>query len=274
MTTQAEPLFLERAGHGARFALFYPGAGACRAAVLYLHPFAEEMNKTRRMAALQARALASQGVAVLQLDLHGCGDSSGDFGDATWDGWLDDVAHAAAWLRARCKVPVTLWGLRLGALLALNHARRDPDIAALLLWQPVLSGASHLTQFLRLRVAGDMLGNAVSAGGTAALRAALTKGESLEVAGYSLSPGLALGMETAEAAGLVPHCPVHWFEVAPTLARGIAPASLRTIDAWRAAGAAVDAQQVVGEPFWATQEVAVCPALIAATLAAMEPCHA
>jgi exosortase A-associated hydrolase 2 len=269
----AEPLFLARPD-GARFALFHAPAGRCRAAVLYLHPFAEEMNRARRMAALQSRALAANGVVVLQLDLHGCGDSSGDFADATWDGWLGDVAHALDWLRARCGVPVTLWGLRLGALLGLAHARRDPAIASLLLWQPVLGGAAHLTQFLRLRVAGDMLGNAAGGATTAALRAALADGETLDVAGYRLSPALALGMESCEAAALVPACPVHWIDVTASLDRGPAPASLRVADAWRAAGVAVELRQVSGEPFWATQEVATCPALINATLAALEPCHA
>jgi len=269
----AEPLFLARPD-GARFALFHAPAGACRAAVLYLHPFAEEMNRARRMAALQSRALAAHGVAVLQLDLHGCGDSSGDFADASWDGWLDDVAHAVDWLRARCGVPVTLWGLRLGALLGLEHAQRDPAIASLLLWQPVLGGAAHLTQFLRLRVAGDMLGNAAGGATTAALRTALAGGETLEVAGYRLSPALALGMESSDGAALIPHCPVHWIDMTTTPERGPAPASLRVVDAWRAAGVAVDLQQVSGEPFWATQEVATCPALIDATLAVLEPCHA
>ena len=269
----AEPLFLARPD-GARFALFHAPAGPCRAAVLYLHPFAEEMNRARRMAALQARALAANGVAVLQIDLHGCGDSSGDFADASWDGWLDDVASASDWLRARCGVPVTLWGLRLGALLALAHAQRDPAVAALLLWQPVLSGAAHLNQFLRLRVAGDMLGNAASAGGTAALRAALANGETIEVAGYWLSPALALGIEAADAVAMTPHCPVHWIEFAASPERAAAPASARLAEAWRAGGVALDLQQLVGEPFWATQEITTCPALIAATLAALDPCHA
>lgn len=275
----AEPLFLERPGHGACFALFHAPAGACRGAVLYLHPFAEEMNRARRMAALQARAFAAAGYAVLQLDLHGCGDSSGDFGDASWDGWLDDVAHAAGWLRARCAVPVTLWGLRLGALLALAHARRDPAIAALLLWQPVVNGATHLTQFLRLRVAGDMLGNAATAttataATTSALRAALAAGETLEVAGYALSPALALGMEACDATRMAPACPVHWIEINLSPERGPAPASMRVIEGWRAAGATAELRQVAGEPFWSTQEIATCPALIEASLAALEPCHA
>ncbi|MBK8384562.1 MAG: hypothetical protein IPL11_02315 [Candidatus Accumulibacter sp.] len=43
-------------------------------------------NKSWRIVPLQARALATAGYAVLQIDLMGCGDSSGDFGDATWGG--------------------------------------------------------------------------------------------------------------------------------------------------------------------------------------------
>ena len=88
---------------GQRFCLFHQpdGRRAWRGAVVYVHPFAEEMNRSRRMAALQARALAAAGFAVLQIDLHGCGDSSGDFGDASWEGWIEDVRLAAAWLRER-----------------------------------------------------------------------------------------------------------------------------------------------------------------------------
>ena len=52
--------------------------------VVHAPAFAEEMNKSRRMVALQARALAEDGLAVLLVDPLGCGDSPGDFGDATW----------------------------------------------------------------------------------------------------------------------------------------------------------------------------------------------
>ena len=87
------------------FCLFYPAQShVVRGLVLYIHPFAEEMNKSRRMAALQARAFAQAGYAVLQIDLHGCGDSAGDFGDATWEHWIDDVVQGCHWLRQRCQV--------------------------------------------------------------------------------------------------------------------------------------------------------------------------
>ncbi|HEX6736185.1 MAG TPA: hydrolase 2, exosortase A system-associated, partial [Azonexus sp.] len=95
-----QPDFLTVHG-GQRFCLFHPAQdGVAKGAVLYLHPFAEEMNKARRMAALQSRALAAAGYDVLQFDLLGCGDSSGDFADATWPAWREDVLAGYRHLRS------------------------------------------------------------------------------------------------------------------------------------------------------------------------------
>lgn len=70
-----------------RFCIHHAPAdpAAVRGAFVYAHPFAEQFNKLRRMAALQARALARSAYAALQIDLLGCGDSGGEFADATWD---------------------------------------------------------------------------------------------------------------------------------------------------------------------------------------------
>jgi len=267
-STRALPFFLDNAP-GQRFCLYHPPAGACRGAVLYVHPFGEEMNKTRRMAALQARALAALGYGVLQIDLHGCGDSSGDFGEARWEHWQRDVALGADWLQRELGRPVSLWGLRLGALLALEHARGAAAgaIERIVLWQPVSAGAQYLTQFLRLRVASEMMGDTKS-GGTDALRAALRAGESLEIAGYELAPELADAIEARNAAALaVSACPVHWLEVVAAPDRPLSPVSVRVLDAWRQAGTEVHDQTVVGQSFWATQEITECAALIDATCA-------
>jgi len=267
-STRALPFFLDNAP-GQRFCLYHPPAGACRGAVLYVHPFGEEMNKTRRMAALQARALAALGYGVLQIDLHGCGDSSGDFAEARWEHWQRDVALGADWLQRELGRPVSLWGLRLGALLALEHARGAAAgaVERVVLWQPVPAGAQYLTQFLRLRVASEMMGDTKS-GGTDALRAALRAGESLEIAGYELAPELADAIETRNAAALaVTSCPVHWLEIVAAPERPLSPVSVRVLDAWRQAGTQVHEQTVVGQSFWATQEITECAALIDATCA-------
>ena len=267
----AEPFFLESAP-GRRFCLFHPPAGPCRGAVLYIHPFAEEMNRSRRMAALQARALAGLGYGVLQLDLLGCGDSSGDFGDARWDLWKADIAAAAAWLDRRLGQPLTLWGLRLGALLALDYARdAHHPLHALLLWQPVLNGAGYLTQFLRLRVAGAMLDDAAGPTSTGALRQALQAGDTIEIAGYDLAPALAAAIDTLAPLGeMAPSCPVHWFEATAADATGLPPAAARAAAEWQGSGADLHLHPVACPPFWMTPEITVSEAWLAATTAAMQ----
>ena len=69
--------------HGHCFCLFHePQGNTRRGSILYLHPFAEELNTSRRIVAHQARNLARLGYGVLQIDLLGCGDSAGNFEDA------------------------------------------------------------------------------------------------------------------------------------------------------------------------------------------------
>ena len=151
---------------GQRLCLHYPAQGDThRGQVLYIHPFAEEMNKSRRMAALQARSLAQAGFSVLQIDLLGCGDSSGDFGDATWESWVNDVVQACHWLRSQTQPgdqkdapPLWLWGLRAGCLVAVDAAKQLNEPCHFLFWQPPAAGKPLLQQFLRLKVAADMLG--------------------------------------------------------------------------------------------------------------------
>jgi exosortase A-associated hydrolase 2 len=261
----AEPFFLPREG-GQRFCLYHPAAGACRGAVLYVHPFAEEMNRSRRMAALQARALAAHGVAVLQIDLLGCGDSSGESADMRWSAWKADLAAAHTWLAERTGQPAVLLGLRLGALLAADYARSAAaPLAGLALWQPVHAGSAYINQFLRLRLASDMLAGGDGATGTASLRTALASGEVLEVAGYELHPDLVRELDQIALAELkVAGLPLHWMEVAATAGRPLPPVAARIIETL---GAQV--HQVEGPQFWATQEITECPALIEATLHAV-----
>jgi exosortase A-associated hydrolase 2 len=212
LAAQAAPFFLD-AGGGERFCLYHPPVGGCRGAFVYVHPFGDEMNRTRRMAALGARALARAGYGVLQIDLAGCGDSSGEFGEARWQTWKDDLALARGWLAGRLGRTAGVWGLRLGALLALDHAA---DLAAsgdepphLLLWQPVLAGATYLTQVLRLRMAGDLVGANAGTGGHGAdspqaLRALLGGGSAVEIGGYLLAPELAAALDRLDAVHLAP----------------------------------------------------------------------
>ena len=264
----AEPFFMQ-AVPGERFCITHPSRlkDECLGAVIYIHPFAEEMNKSRRMIALQSKILADLGYTVLQLDLYGCGDSSGDFADARWAIWKSDLATAEKWLAERYAGPITIWGLRLGALLALEFASMTSSkIQQLILWQPIINPENFVTQFLRLRLASEILlegGRQNSA--TQALRNELASGQLVEIAGYELAPELANDISSINVARLaVTKCPVHWFEIVPESRLSLTPAGESLASSWRQQGVNLVVHPVPGLTFWATQEITICAELLSA----------
>ena len=259
------PFFLET-DSGRRLFTYHPSKPACKGTVLYVHPFAEEMNKSRRMAAMQARSLKDAGYSVLQIDLYGCGDSEGDFRDARWEIWKSDLRMGLDWLKAQHDLPVTLWGLRLGALLALDFASDENfSLEKMVLWQPVHSGEAHLAQFLRLRLANAMIAGKEKVG-LQDLKRELASNGTLEIAGYELPHELAesIGRLKLEELGK-PGIPHHWLETMPDTSAALPPASSRIVGAWERRGIAVEVHKVQGDPYWSTQEITDCPDLIAQT---------
>ncbi|MFN3983867.1 MAG: hydrolase 2, exosortase A system-associated [Rhodocyclaceae bacterium] len=250
-----------------------PDDGRPRGSVLYVHPFAEEHNKSRRMAAQQARALSAAGWRVVMPDLYGCGDSGGDFGDADWTGWLDDVRGVLQAIADQHPGPVHVWGLRAGCLLIAQVVGGEISTGAptpvpvavdsITYWQPVVNGEQFLTQFLRLRMSAAMMGGGKET--TRELRARLDAGEKLEVAGYALSPGLAAGLAAARLAPPPAGVRANWLEVASGETADLSPASRKLVEAWRQAGHDVRAQVVAGEGFWGTQEIREVPELVTLT---------
>jgi hypothetical protein len=142
-------------------------------------------------------------------------------------------------------------------------------VTGLLLWQPVVSGRIHLTQFLRVKLASDVVAGGGAGEGTRALRETLQSGQAIEVAGYALSPTLARALDDVAFA-----CPEHvtsvvWLEVGGGNAPSLAPASRDAVEALRGPGRRVEAQAVGGASFWQTVEIEHAPALIDATVSAM-----
>jgi exosortase A-associated hydrolase 2 len=235
-------------------------------ACLFVPPFGEEMNKSRRMAALLGRSLAAAGSPMLLPDLWGTGDSGGDFADARWDTWCADLRAAVDLLADLSACSVAVVALRLGALLALDVLRDLAlPVTRLVLWQPVISGSQFLTQFLRLRVASAL----VEGGGATvrAVREELENSGSVEIGGYELALALARSIDTARLDAVRPEIttPVHWLDVASDPERPLAPPVQQVIDDWRHAGVPVEVARIRGDAFWATQEITEVPDLIAAT---------
>jgi exosortase A-associated hydrolase 2 len=231
------------------------------------------MNQARRMVAEQARILAQAGYGVLLLDLFGTGDSAGDVAEATWEIWLEDIAAGGAWLARRGRPLAGLWGLRLGATLAVEAAAASAAPAPrLLLWQPVVSGRAYLTQILRLRVAAGLGGDGARET-TADLRGRWAAGELVEIAGYPIAPVLAERIDAASLRSTMPppHWGVVWLDLVTGQDAAPAPAAVNTVAEWRQNGIAVRHDTVVGEAFWAVQSwlaPVTVPALWEATSAA------
>jgi exosortase A-associated hydrolase 2 len=237
-------------GDGRRFCLFHAAAAPARGALLYLPPLAEEMNCARRAAALQARALAAAGYAVLQIDLYGCGDSDGDFADATWAVWIGDACAAADWLAGRTGHAPMLWGLRAGCLLAAAALPRLPDTDRLLFWQPVFAGGEILRDLQRQRRARELFARPAEGDG---------QGNEI-VAGYPYSPGLLAELGTA-----APTLPDRPLRIACLEVPTIGADTARRLAVWPAAGHRVRGLAVAGPAFWRTTETGDPLPLVAAT---------
>jgi exosortase A-associated hydrolase 2 len=246
--------------HSRRFRMVCePATGQLRGHILLAHAFAEEMNKTRRMCSLLSRRLAGAGWRVVRPDLRGCGDSAGEFGEAAWQDWIDDLAAELAELPSGH--PTWLWGVRAGALLAPELLRLRPDLR-LLLWQPVLSGSQHLQQFLRLHAGARIVGSGKPAHDTPPLQR-LRAGQTVEVGGYDLAPSLAGGIEKARFDIPTPSSgTVVWFELATDASPTVAPAVQAVADRLRSRGVDLQLELLQGLPFWQTQEIEQCDALI------------
>ncbi len=268
----ATPFFLNGT-HGRLFALYYPSkTEQPEGLIIHIPAFAEEMNKSRRMVALQASALSDHNFAVLVLDLFGTGDSEGLLENATWQIWLDDIDSAIHWLNQQySEIPLYLWGLRFGCALAVSYvAQTNTEIRGLMLWQPLLSGKMLLNQFLRLRIATALTRQSTthqSPETTKSLLQDLANGVGVEVGGYLLTPKFSASIIDIEAGqlSLKPSLIIFWLDFLSGETAKRSPVSSRVINHWVQQNNSVNWTAISGDRFWSTQEISVCPELIATT---------
>jgi exosortase A-associated hydrolase 2 len=195
------PVFLD-GERGRIFALHVCPTTTPQAHFVFLPPFCEEMNRCRHLVADQAKRFASAGYSCLILDPYGTGDSDGELADASWEGWRADALAGVRWCQQKYLIPTVLWGLRLGALLALDMAATyEGQFTKLLLWQPVTNGKTYLTQILRARIA-YLSGNFLPPETTEQMRLTLHRGENIEVAGYVLGGKLAADIDDMSISSL------------------------------------------------------------------------
>jgi pimeloyl-ACP methyl ester carboxylesterase len=191
-----EPFYFA-AGAGQLFGVYHaPEGGASRdAGVALCPPPGQEYIRSHRAYVLLARLLAARGLHVLRFDLSCCGDSPGDADHGRFAQWVNDACAAADELGNGALKRIGLVGLRLGATVALRAGARRRDIAALVLWEPVVSGAEYVDQLRSLHRAW-LRGSFVRAAPNSA------PASTEEVLGFPLTAALANELEAVDAFAL------------------------------------------------------------------------
>jgi pimeloyl-ACP methyl ester carboxylesterase len=151
------PGYFESSGHQLFGCHHRAAASTPKGGIVICQPAGHEQVWCHRVFRNIAAQLARRGFHVLRFDFAGCGDSSGDIADATIEQWVGDVSAAVSHLERIAGVsrPGVI-GLRLGATLAaLAGSRRSgPDrLDRMILWEPVMAGAAHLTELARVHAA-------------------------------------------------------------------------------------------------------------------------
>lgn len=153
---QASPFTFDVAD-GWCFGWFHPPAQPGRdLAIVMCPPIGYEAICSYPTYVQLARHFAAAGFPVLRFDPPGTGDSSGDDSQpARVEAWLAGIEAAVAQAR-ECSgaTQVALFGLRLGATLAVEAAARLGGVDSLLLWAPCASGRAFARE---MRASGTEL---------------------------------------------------------------------------------------------------------------------
>ena len=207
---------------------------------------------------------------MLQIDLPGCGDSQSEFVGASWDAWKDSINTAIHWLNMKGNGSIHLWGLRLGALLMMDWAKDALiPIEKYIFWQPVLKGALAMNQFFRLASASRMMGK--DGESLKEIRETIGRGQTVEIGGYELNPGLVKAIENMKMEDLSPPkgSRIIWKNISLNAPPDIGPANRKVIDLFEQNGCRIDAESITGNAFWNSVEISILPDLITSTTNSM-----
>jgi len=264
-----QPYFL-KADHGQLFIQAFTPEKKAVEAVIFIPPFAEEMNKSRRMIALLGYGLASKGMLMVVPDLFGTGDSEGGFSQARWSIWMENLEQLRKKLISEGITRIHLVGLRMGCLLIDSFLSVPRDaVEKIIFWKPVLSGKQMVNQFLRLRVANSMMDGRKET--TQVLRSLLSTEGILEVAGYSLNKALISALdEKTLGLDMLEHCSkAYWFDISSMENQPLGVAVAKFLDGAEQRGYIISQQTIMGENFWVNQEITEVPKLISVTCNAL-----
>ncbi len=113
--------------------LFCSGRGEA-ACVILCFPFADERKQSVRAYMQVARVLGQRGLASMLFDYSGCGNSEGEFQNATFDVWARDTLCAYDYAKSLRYSKIMALGVRLGANIVLEAQATRPVFEYILMW--------------------------------------------------------------------------------------------------------------------------------------------
>ena len=134
---------------GGCFGWFHPAQGPARSTgVVLCRPMGYEALCSYRTYSLLAETLAQAGFDVLRFDYHGTGDSAGaDTDSGRVAAWIGSIEAAAAQMKRIAGVSrIALFGVRLGATLAVQAASQMGGVDSLVLWAPCVTGRAFVRE--------------------------------------------------------------------------------------------------------------------------------
>ena len=127
--------------------LFAPSTG-----VLFCYPIGQEYIRSHWAFRVLSNFLLQSGLPVFKFDYYGTGDSLGDMSDMGAERWVEDVKAAAAEFKTAAGIStISLVALRYGAVTAAKAIGEGLSVEDLVLWDPVVSGATYLAQLKRVQ---------------------------------------------------------------------------------------------------------------------------
>src|SRR5690554_6501744 len=121
-------------------------------------PFAEEKKSSQRMLVDLARGLASKGFPILLFEYFACGDSEGDFKDASLTTWIQNASSARILLEKKASLrKVGFIGLRLGCYIALSASKKLNGMPTTVFIEPVFDPKTYFKKILRQKLMKELL---------------------------------------------------------------------------------------------------------------------
>jgi exosortase A-associated hydrolase 2 len=219
---------------------------------IFCDPFAEEKLWAHRILFNLARRLTAHGFPVLRFDYMGHGDSEGHFSEATLGSRIEDILSAMAVMKKRAEVEhIGLFGLRLGAALALKALQREGSAEAVILWAPVLKVKDYIYDCLRSNLATQMVAYQKVLETRDRLAERMLAGEAVNIDGYEVPGILYKEGEALTGEGLVPQNPCKSFVLDIVRRERPIGRDLQEFqEQWEGRGGTIQISQSVFDPFW------------------------